>query len=398
MFKVNANYLKLKESYLFSEIAAKTARFKESHEGAEILKMGIGDVTLPIPSACVRAMEEAAAELGKKETFRGYGPEQGYSFLREAIKGYYAGRGLSLEADEIFVSDGAKSDLGNILDILGKENSVLIPDPVYPVYVDTNVMDGRKIVFAEATAENGFLPMPSESVKADIIYICSPNNPTGAAYTRKELKEWVDFALKTGALILFDAAYERFVSEDKIARSIYEIEGAKNCAIEFCSFSKTAGFTGVRCGYTIVPEALVDADGVSLRKLWLRRQTTKFNGVSYVVQRGAAAAFSEEGQKELERNIAVYRKNAEKIGAALEKAGVSYTGGVNSPYIWLTCPFGMESWEFFDFLLEKGHIVGTPGEGFGKNGKYCFRLTAFASEQTVDKAADIMLKLFSEKR
>jgi len=397
MFKVNANYLKLKESYLFSEIAAKTARFKETHTDTEILKMGIGDVTLPIPSACVRAMEEAAAELGKKETFRGYGPEQGYSFLREAIRDYYAGRGISLEADEIFVSDGAKSDLGNILDILDKENSVLIPDPVYPVYVDTNVMDGRKIIFAEATEENGFLPMPCEKVKADIIYICSPNNPTGAAYTRKELKEWVDFALKTGALILFDAAYERFVSEDKIARSIYEIEGAKNCAIEFCSFSKTAGFTGVRCGYTIVPEALVDADGVSLGKLWLRRQTTKFNGVSYVVQRGAAAAFTEEGQKELERNIAVYRKNAEKIGAALKKAGVSYTGGVNSPYIWLTCPFGMESWEFFDFLLEKGHIVGTPGEGFGKNGKYCFRLTAFASEQTVDKAADIMLKLFSEK-
>ncbi len=425
MFKVNANYLKLKESYLFSEIAAKTARFKESHEDAEILKMGIGDVTLPIPSACIRAMQEAAAELGKKETFRGYGPEQGYAFLREAIKGYYAGRGISLEADEIFVSDGAKSDLGNILDILGKENSVLIPDPVYPVYVDTNVMDGRKIIFAEATAENGFLPMPNESVKADIIYIkiifaeataengflpmpnesvkadiiyiCSPNNPTGAAYTRKELKEWVDFALKTGALILFDAAYERFVTEDKIARSIYEIDGAKNCAIEFCSFSKTAGFTGVRCGYTIVPEALKGGEGVSLRKLWLRRQTTKFNGVSYVVQRGAAAAFTEEGQKELERNIAVYRKNAEKIGEALKKAGVSYTGGVNSPYIWLTCPFGMQSWDFFDFLLEKGHIVGTPGEGFGKNGKYCFRLTAFASEETVDKAAGIMLKLFSEK-
>ncbi len=397
MFKVNANYLKLKESYLFSEIAAKTARFKESHEDAEILKMGIGDVTLPIPSVCVRAMKEAAEELGKKETFRGYGPEQGYAFLREAIKGYYAGRGISLEADEIFVSDGAKSDLGNILDILGKENSVLIPDPVYPVYVDTNIMDGRKIIFAEATAENGFLPMPNESVKADIIYICSPNNPTGAAYTRKELKEWVDFALKTGALILFDAAYERFVAEDKIARSIYEIEGAKNCAIEFCSFSKTAGFTGVRCGYTIVPDALKDGEGVSLRKLWLRRQTTKFNGVSYVVQRGAAAAFTEEGQKELEKNIAVYRKNAEKIGEALKKAGVSYTGGVNSPYIWLTCPFGMQSWEFFDFLLEKGHIVGTPGEGFGKNGKYCFRLTAFASEETVDKAAGIMLKLFSEK-
>lgn len=397
MFKINSDYLKLNESYLFSEIAEKTARFKNLHKDAEILKMGIGDVTLPIPSVCVNAMKEAAEELGVKETFHGYGPEQGYSFLREAIKEYYAERGVNVDADEIFVSDGAKSDLGNILDILGRENSVLIPDPVYPVYVDTNVMDGRKIIFAEATAENGFLPMPDESVKADIIYICSPNNPTGAAYTKTSLKKWVDFALSAGALILFDAAYERFVSQKDVARSIYEIEGAKNCAIEFCSFSKTAGFTGVRCGYTIVPNALKDENGVSLRKLWLRRQTTKFNGVSYVVQRGAAAVFTAEGQKQVEENLSVYKKNAKKIGAALNEAGVKYTGGVNSPYIWLECPFGMDSREFFDYLLEKGHIVGTPGEGFGKNGKRHFRLTAFASEETVDKAAEVILKLFSEK-
>ena len=397
MFKINDNYLKLKESYLFSDIAAKTAAFKKANPQAEILKMGIGDVTLPLPEACVKAMKEAAAEFGTKEGFRGYGPEQGYSFLREAIKDYYGKRGIKLEADEIFVSDGAKSDLGNILDILGKDNAVLIPDPVYPVYVDTNVMDGRKIIYARAGAENGFLPMPEEGVSADVIYICSPNNPTGAAYTVSQLKEWVDYAKRTGALILFDAAYECFVSEEGVARSIYEVEGAKSCAIEFCSFSKTAGFTGVRCGYTIVPEELTDGNGVSLRKLWLRRQTTKFNGVSYVVQRGAAAVFSEEGQKGIKENLAVYKRNAAKLGEALKKAGISFTGGVNSPYIWLTCPFGMESFEFFDYLLSEGHIVGTPGSGFGSGGKYCFRLTAFASEQTVDKAAEIMLKLFTKK-
>ena len=397
MFKINDNYLKLKESYLFSDIAAKTAAFKKANPQAEILKMGIGDVTLPLPEACVKAMKEAAAELGTKEGFRGYGPEQGYSFLREAIKDYYGKRGIKLEADEIFVSDGAKSDLGNILDILGKDNAVLIPDPVYPVYVDTNVMDGRKIIYARAGEDNGFLPMPEEGVSADVIYICSPNNPTGAAYTVSQLKEWVDYAKRTGALILFDAAYECFVSEEGVARSIYEVEGAKSCAIEFCSFSKTAGFTGVRCGYTIVPEELTDGNGVSLRKLWLRRQTTKFNGVSYVVQRGAAAVFSEEGQKGIKENLAVYKRNASKLGETLKKAGISFTGGVNSPYIWLTCPFGMESFEFFDYLLSEGHIVGTPGSGFGSGGKYCFRLTAFASEQTVDKAAEIMLKLFTKK-
>lgn len=397
MFRINDNYLKLKESYLFSDIAAKTASFKKENPQAEILKMGIGDVTLPLPQACVDAMKKAAEELGTKEGFRGYGPEQGYPFLREAIKDYYARRKIAVEAEEIFVSDGAKSDLGNILDILGKDNSVLIPDPVYPVYVDTNVMDGRKIIYARATEENGFLPMPEEGTVADVIYICSPNNPTGAAYTTVQLKKWVDYAKKTGALILFDAAYECFVSEEGVARSIYEVEGAKSCAIEFCSFSKTAGFTGVRCGYTIVPEELKDENGVSLRKLWLRRQTTKFNGVSYVVQRGAAAVFSEEGQKGIKQNLAVYKRNAAKLAETLKKAGISFTGGVNSPYIWLTCPFGMESWEFFDYLLREGHIVGTPGGGFGECGKYCFRLTAFASEQTVDKAAGIMLKLFTKK-
>ncbi len=397
MFTANGNYLLLKESYLFSEIAAKTAEYKKNNPSAELLKMGIGDVTLPLCSAVIAAMEDAVKEIGEKSSFRGYGPEQGYAFLRDSIKDYYAGRGISLESDEIFVSDGAKSDLGNILDILGRDNSVMIPDPVYPVYVDTNVMDGRKIIFANATSENGFLPMPEENVTADIIYICSPNNPTGAAYKKEQLQKWVDFALGTGALILFDAAYERFVTEEGVCRSIYELNGAKDCAIEFCSFSKTAGFTGVRCGYTVVPENLKDANGVSLRKLWLRRQTTKFNGVSYIVQKGAAAVFTKDGQKGIEENISVYKRNAEKIASALDKCGISYTGGVNSPYIWLTCPDNLTGWEFFDLLLHKAQIVGTPGEGFGKNGEHCFRLTAFASEKTVDIATAKMIDLFGKK-
>ena len=395
--KLNTNYLNLAESYLFSTIAKKVNAYQEAHPDQKILRLGIGDVTLPLVPTVIKAMHEAVNEMSAKETFKGYGPEQGYAFLKDSIRDYYARRGVSLESNEIFISDGAKSDCGNILDIFGTDNVVLVPDPVYPVYVDTNVMAGRKILYMNATAENGFLPMPDENVKADIIYLCSPNNPTGAAYTTQQLKKWVAYAKKNNAVILYDAAYECFVSEEGVARSIYEVEGAKSCAIEFCSFSKTAGFTGVRCGYTIVPEELKDENGVSLRKLWLRRQTTKFNGVSYVVQRGAAAVFSEEGQKGIKQNLAVYKRNAAKLAETLKKAGISFTGGVNSPYIWLTCPFGMESWEFFDYLLREGHIVGTPGGGFGECGKYCFRLTAFASEQTVDKAAGIMLKLFTKK-
>ena len=281
-------------------------------------------------------MHEAVEEMGKKETFKGYGPEQGYPFLRESIKGYYARRGVTLNADEIFVSDGSKSDCGNILDIFAKENTVLVPDPVYPVYVDTNVMAGRKIVYAAATEENGFLPMPDENTNADIIYICSPNNPTGAAYTKEQLGKWVEYALRKNAVILYDAAYECF-AEEGVARSIYEVEGAKKCAIELCSFSKTAGFTGTRCGYTVVPETLV-YEGMSLRKMWLRRQTTKFNGVSYIVQKGAAAVFTEEGEKQIRENIDYYRENAKIIAACMEECGIPYTGGKNSPYIWLKCP------------------------------------------------------------
>lgn len=393
--KINANYLKLNESYLFSTIAKKVAAYTQAHPDKKVLRMGIGDVTQPLAPAVVAAMRKAAGEMGEKETFRGYGPEQGYPFLKEAIRGYYASRGISLEEDEIFVSDGAKSDVGNILDIFDTDNTVLVPDPVYPVYVDTNVMAGRRIVFADATAENGFLPMPDEKTDADIVYICSPNNPTGAAYSSAQLAEWVAYARKKGAVILYDAAYEAFVSEKGLARSIFEVEGAKECAVEFCSLSKTAGFTGTRCGYTVVPRALVRG-GASLNKLWLRRQTTKFNGVSYVVQRGAEAVFTAEGMAQVQKNLEVYRRNAAVLSGCLDSLGIHYTGGKNSPYIWMKCPGFSDSWKFFDYLLEKANVVGTPGSGFGKNGEGFFRLTAFASEEATKEAAGRLRLLFSK--
>lgn len=393
--KPNLHYKDLEESYLFSTIAHKVNAYAAAHPAAKILRLGIGDVTLPLAPAVISAMHAAVDEMGRKETFRGYGPEQGYDFLRTAIAEYYARRGVKLEENEIFVSDGAKSDLGNILDIFDSDNSVLIPDPVYPVYVDTNVMAGRKILFAAATAQNGFLPMPEEGAEADIIYICSPNNPTGAAYTREKLKAWVDFALARGAVILFDAAYECFVRDEALARSIYEIEGAKECAIEFCSFSKMAGFTGTRCGYTVVPNALVRS-GVSLNKLWLRRQATKFNGVPYIVQRGAEAVFTEEGQKQIGENLEVYRRNARVLSECLDELGIRYTGGKNSPYVWMQCPGFSDSWKFFDYLLEEANVVGTPGCGFGKNGQGYFRLTAFGSEANTAEAAQRLRRLLGK--
>ena len=389
--KINSNYLLLKESYLFSTIAKKVNAFSEAHPDAKIIRLGIGDVTLPLVPAVVKALEDASREMGVKETFHGYGPEQGYAFLKEAIQNYYADKGVTLSADEIFISDGAKSDLGNILDILSVDNTVLIPDPVYPVYVDTNTMAGRKIVYTNATEENGFLPMPDPAVKADVIYICSPNNPTGAVYNKEQLKIWIDYALSMNALILFDSAYEAFVRDEPLPTSIYQIEGAKKCVIEFCSFSKTAGFTGTRCGYTVVPDEL-EFDGVKLGKLWLRRQTTKFNGVPYVIQKGAAAVFTEEGQKQIKANIDYYMENARLVSEALTKVGIWHTGGKNSPYIWLKCPNGMKSWEYFDFLLEKANVVGTPGEGFGVNGEGFFRLTAFNSRENVLEAIDRIIK------
>lgn len=392
----NTNYNRLKVSFLFSEIARRVTAFSKSHPEREIIRMGIGDVTLPLCSAVVEAMKQATEDMGRAVTFYGYGPEQGYDFLREKIQKYYAENGIDLKLDEIFVSDGAKSDLGNILDLFDRDNIVLIPDPVYPVYVDTNLMDGRKLVFVDANERNGFLPMPDETVLADIIYLCSPNNPTGAVYNREQLKKWVEYAIRNKAIILFDAAYEAFITDKALPRSIFEIEDARNCAIEFCSLSKTAGFTGTRCGYTVVPNTL-EFDGMNLNKMWLRRQTTKFNGVSYIVQKGAEAVFSPEGRKQIKENIAYYRKNAEIITTALNELDVWHTGGKNSPYIWLRSPLGMDSWEFFDKLLCESGVVGTPGAGFGENGANFFRLTAFSTNENTIKAMD-RLRTLLEKR
>lgn len=385
--KINQNYLNLKDSYLFSTINQKVTAYTSAHPEKKIIRLGIGDVTRPLCPAVVDAMKAACDDQGRANTFHGYGPEQGYDFLKDAIRGYYDKRGTSLEPQEIFISDGAKSDVGNILDLFSPDNTVLVPDPVYPVYVDTNIMDGRKILYMNARKENHFLPLPDENVKADIIYLCSPNNPTGAVYDYQGLKAWVDYALKNQAVILFDAAYEAFVSDPALPRSIYEIEGAKKCAIEFCSLSKTAGFTGTRCGYTIVPTQL-QFDGASLNKLWLRRQTTKFNGVSYIVQKGAAAVFTPEGLMQIKENISYYMENARMIAEALTQMDIYFTGGKNSPYIWLQCPEGMASWDYFDLLLEKAGVVGTPGAGFGQNGEGFFRLTAFGTHEATKEALE----------
>ncbi len=384
MLTANENYQNVKQSYLFAEIGRRVNAYAEAHPDKKVIRMGIGDVTLPLCEAVVSAMHKAVDEMGVAETFRGYGPEQGYDFLREKVQAYYKELNVSLSLDEIFISDGAKSDVGNILDLFATDNTVLIPDPVYPVYMDTNTMDGRKILFAKADESNGFLPMPEADVDADLIYLCSPNNPTGAVYNKEQLTQWVDYANQKGALILFDAAYESFITDDS-PRSIFTIPGAERCAIEFCSLSKTAGFTGTRCGYTVVPEAL-DFQGSSLNKMWLRRQTTKFNGVSYIVQRGAEAVFTPEGQKQIRANIDYYRENAKLITDTMDELGIWYTGGQNSPYIWLKCPGNMKSWDFFDYLLEEANVVGTPGAGFGDNGEGFFRLTAFNNHENTKEA------------
>ena len=386
--KLNKHYNELNESYLFSTIARKVREFQAANPERDVIRLGIGDVTLPLAASVTEAMHKAVDEQGRKESFHGYIPsEQGYEFLREAIQRYYAKNGVTLDISEIFVSDGAKSDLGNLLDLFDVDNTVLVPDPVYPVYVDDNVMAGRTIRYMTATAENQFLPMPGEDTEGDIVYLCSPNNPTGATYSVEQLKVWVDWAKAHDALILFDAAYECFVTEPGLARSIYEVEGAKDVAVEVCSFSKIAGFTGTRCGYTVVPQAIVK-ENQSLNKMWLRRQTTKFNGVAYVVQRGAEAVFTEQGMKEIQDNLNYYRTNAAVIAKALEDCGVWYCGGKNSPYIWLKCPGGMDSWQFFDWLLANAGVVGTPGAGFGACGEGYFRLTAFGDAARTREAAD----------
>lgn len=384
--QLNEHYRNLEESYLFTRIGRLVAAYGQEHPEAEIIRLGIGDVTRPLVPVVVEALHRAVAEMGDAATFRGYGDEQGYGFLREAIAGYYQGKGVSLDPDEIFVSDGAKSDLGNILDLFGTDNVVAIPNPVYPVYLDTNIMAGRKVVFLEANEENDFLPMPGK-MQADIIYLCSPNNPTGAVYTRSQLEQWVAYALDHGSVILFDAAYEAFITDPDLPSSIYQIPGAKSCAIEFCSLSKTAGFTGTRCGYTVVPAELIREE-VSLRKWWLRRQTTKFNGVPYIVQRGAEAVFSPAGRKQIQESLKVYRENARILRTALEKQGVACWGGIHSPYIWLKCPDGMDSWQYFDALLHRCQLVGTPGCGFGSCGEGYFRLTAFNTIENTRRAVE----------
>lgn len=390
MVKINENFLTMKKNYLFIDIAKRLKAFTAANPDKHLIRMGIGDVTLPLAPVVVEAIKKAADEMGVKETFRGYEDSgTGYDFLKEAIAGYYRSFGVSLELSEIRVNDGAKADCGNITDIFGDGNTILVTDPAYPVYVDSNIMAGREVIYADSNEENGFAAMPDDNVHADIIYLCSPNNPTGSVYTKAQLKEWVDYALKNEAVIIFDSAYEAFISDPELPRSIYAVEGAKKCAIEMCSLSKTAGFTGTRCGYTIIPEELIvkasDGTDVSLAQIWGRRQGSKFNGVSYPIQRGAEAVFTPEGQKQTHEAIDYYRRNAKVMADALTELGIKFTGGINSPYIWLKCPNNMGSWEFFDYLLNNIQVVGTPGEGFGKNGAGWFRLTAFGTyENTVE--------------
>lgn len=403
MATINDNYLKLPGSYLFAEIARRVAAFKEAHPEADIIRLGIGDVTQPLPAACIEAMHKAVDEMAHAETFHGYGPEQGYSFLTEAIiENNYTKRSIQIDSDEIFVSDGSKSDCGNIQEIFGTDNKVAITDPVYPVYLDTNVMAGRTgtlkkdghfegVTYLPCDASNNFAPaLPKEHV--DMIYLCCPNNPTGTTLSREELKKWVDYAKANDSVILFDAAYAAYITEEDVPRSIYEIDGAKDVAIEFRSFSKTAGFTGTRCGYTIIPKTVKGkaADGtiVEFNKLWNRRHTTKFNGTAYIVQRGAAAIYSEEGQKQVKETIAYYMENARIIREGLKAAGITAYGGVNAPYIWLKTPNDMPSWDFFDKLLSEVNIVGTPGAGFGPCGEGYFRLTSFGDRENTLRAVE----------
>ena len=393
--RANENFLKLEGSYLFSTVARKQREYQEKHPDKEVIRLSIGDVTKPLAPAVIEAMHKAVDEMAHEESFRGYPPEHGFDFLVDAIHRHdYEERGLDIAKDEIFVSDGAKSDCGNIGDIFGEGNTIAICDPVYPVYLDSNIMSGRTdIIYLPCRAENGFMPQLPEK-KADIIYLCFPNNPIGVAASREQLKVWVDYANENGSLILYDSAYEAFVTDGSV-KSIYEVEGARTCAIEFRSFSKTAGFTGVRCGYTVVPKALQFGD-VNLNAVWGRRQATKFNGVSYITQRAAEAVYSEEGHRQTEETIAYYRRNARAIFDGLTEAGFKCYGAVNSPYVWLTVPDGMTSWEFFDDLLEKCQVVGTPGSGFGSCGEGYLRLTGFGNYEKTLEAIDRIKRVYSK--
>lgn len=392
----NTNYANLKDSYLFYNIAQKTKAYLEANPDKHLYRMGIGDVSLPLCDAVINALHEAVDDQAVKENFHGYMPECGAPFLRKAIADYYAVNGVNVSTDEVFVSSGASDELGDILDLFDKDSSALVIEPAYPAYVDANIMAGRNIIHLASGEENGFLPEPDESTVADIIYICSPNNPTGAVFSRNQLQAWVDFANEKGSVILFDAAYEAFIEDESLPHSIFELDGAETCAIEICSLSKTAGFTGTRLGYTVIPKRLI-RNGMSLNGMWVRNRTTKTNGVSYIIQKGGAAVFTPEGQEQIHNNIQIYKNNAKVLTEALDELGIWYTGGKNAPYIWLKCPNGMGSWEFFDYLLNEVQVVGTPGEGFGACGEGYFRFSTFGSPEDTKEAARRLVKLLGKK-
>ena len=395
MIKPNLHYADLKESYLFYNIAQKINAYLEKNPDKRLYRMGIGDVSLPLCDAVIKSLHDAVDDQAKKNTFHGYMPECGAPFLKETVADYYKSKGIDVDTEEVFISSGASDELGDILDLFDKSSSALVIEPAYPAYVDANVIAGREIVHLSSGEENGFLPLPDDETEADIIYICSPNNPTGAVFNKAQLKEWVDFANKNGSVILFDAAYEAFIEDEAPPHSIFEIEGARTCAVEICSLSKTAGFTGTRLGYTIIPEEL-ERNGMNFNSMWVRNRTTKTNGVSYIIQKGGAAVFTPEGQKQIKNNIQIYKSNARELMKALDALGIWYTGGENAPYIWLKCPRGMGSWEFFDYLLNEIQVVGTPGEGFGEAGKGYFRFSTFGSPEDTKEAARRLTKLLGK--
>ena len=388
----NRHYAELKDSYLFYHIAQKTKAYLSEHPGAKLYRLGIGDVTLPLCNAVIKALHQAVDDQASQERFHGYMPECGADFLREAIAGYYAQRNVQLSADEIFVSSGASDELGDILDLFDRSNAAMIIEPAYPAYVDANIMAGRKIVHLPSDCSNGFLPEPNPSSEADLLYICSPNNPTGAVFDRAQLQKWVDYANAHGSIILFDAAYEAFIEQPGLPHSIFEIEGAKTCAIEICSLSKTAGFTGTRLGYTVIPKKLARG-GMNMNDMWVRNRTTKTNGVSYIIQKGGAAVFTPEGQREIHQNIQIYKQNAKMLMQTLDALNVWYCGGKNAPYIWMKCPDGLGSWDFFDLLLNRIQVIGTPGEGFGACGEGYFRFSTFGSPEDTQEAAKRLYEL-----
>ena len=388
----NRHYAELKDSYLFYHIAQKTKAYLSEHPGAKLYRLGIGDVTLPLCNAVIEALHQAVDDQASQERFHGYMPECGADFLREAIAGYYAQRNVQLSADEIFVSSGASDELGDILDLFDRSNTAMIIEPAYPAYVDANIMAGRKIVHLPSDCSNGFLPEPNPSSEADLLYICSPNNPTGAVFDRAQLQKWVDYANAHGSIILFDAAYEAFIEQPGLPHSIFEIEGAKTCAIEICSLSKTAGFTGTRLGYTVIPKKLARG-GMNMNDMWVRNRTTKTNGVSYIIQKGGAAVFTPEGQREIHQNIQLYKQNAKMLMQTLDALNVWYCGGKNAPYIWMKCPDGLGSWDFFDLLLNRIQVIGTPGEGFGACGEGYFRFSTFGSPEDTQEAAKRLYEL-----